>query len=57
MDPQFDTKMATQGKDLLGKVMESCEINGENSAANVIKIDADCVKIVEEPVKRNYKFR
>ena len=49
--------MAEEGKDLLGNLVESCGINGENSPANVIKIDPDWVKIVEEPVKRSYKFR
>jgi len=48
--------MAAEGKDLLRNILEeSCILNEENSS--VIKIDPDCVKIVEEPVRRNYKFR
>ena len=53
----FDTNMAAEGTDLLGNIVESCLINEENCTTNVITIDPDCVKIVEEPVKRNYKFR
>ena len=53
----FDTNMAAEGTDLLGNIVESCLINEENCTTNVITIDPDCVEIVEEPVKRNYKFR
>ena len=49
--------MAAEGTDILGNIVESCLINEENSSTSVIKIDPDCVKIVEEPVRRNYKFR
>ena len=57
MQHNFDTNMAAEGTDLLGNIVESCLINEENCTTNVITIDPDCVKIVEEPVKRNYKFR
>ena len=50
--------MAAEGKDLLMNILEeSCILNEENSPTSVIKIDLDCVKIVDEPVRRNYKFR
>ena len=49
--------MAAEGTDILGNIVESCLINEENCTTNVITIDPDCVTIVEEPVKRNYKFR
>ena len=50
--------MAAEGKDLLRNILEeSCILNEENSPTSVIKIDPDCVKIVDEPVRRNYKFR
>ena len=49
--------MAAEGIDILGNIVESCLINEENSSTSVIEIDPDCVKIVEEPVRRNYKFR
>ena len=54
----FDTKMAAEGTDLLRNILEeSCILNEENSPSSVIKIDPDCVKIVEGPFRRNYKFR
>ena len=57
MQHNFYTIMAAEGTDILGNIVESCLINEENSSTSVIKIDPDCVKIVEEPVRRNYKFR
>ena len=57
MQHNFYTNMAAEGTDILGNIVESCLINEENSSTSVIKIDPDCVKIVEEPVRRNYKFR